>query len=46
MSTLVHYKLQNNIATICIDDGKRNALSSAVLLGEPASSMNWPTRPN
>ena len=31
MNTLVHYNLQNNIATRRIDDGKRNALSSAVL---------------
>ena len=31
MTTLVHYSLQNNIATIGIDDGKRNALSPAVL---------------
>jgi len=31
MNTLVHYNLQNNIATIRIDDGKRNALSPAVL---------------
>jgi len=46
MNTLVHYNLQNNIATIRIDDGKRNALSPAVLLCKPASSMNWPTRPN
>ena len=31
MNKLVHYSLQNNIATIRIDDGKRNALSPAVL---------------
>ena len=31
MNTLVHYTLQDNIATIRIDDGKRNALSPAVL---------------
>ncbi len=31
MSTLVHYNLQNNIATIRIDDGKRNALSLELL---------------
>jgi enoyl-CoA hydratase len=31
MNTFVHYSLQNNIATIRIDDGKRNALSPAVL---------------
>ena len=31
MTNLVHYTLQNNIATIRIDDGKRNALSPAVL---------------
>jgi enoyl-CoA hydratase len=31
MNTLVHYSLQDNIATIRIDDGKRNALSPAVL---------------
>ncbi len=31
MTNLVHYTLQNNFATIRIDDGKRNALSPAVL---------------
>ena len=31
MNDLVHYSLQDNIATIRIDDGKRNALSPAVL---------------
>ena len=31
MTNLVHYALQDNIATIRIDDGKRNALSPAVL---------------
>ena len=31
MNTLVHYSLQDNIAAIRIDDGKRNALSPAVL---------------
>ena len=31
MNNLVHYTLQDNIATIRIDDGKRNALSPAVL---------------
>jgi len=31
MNTLVHYSLQDNVATIRIDDGKRNALSPAVL---------------
>jgi len=31
MNTLVHYKLQDSIATICIDDGKRNALSPELL---------------
>jgi len=31
MNNLVHYSLQDNIATIRIDDGKRNALSTAVL---------------
>lgn len=29
----VTYSLQNNIATICIDDGKRNALAPEVLKG-------------
>jgi enoyl-CoA hydratase len=31
MNKYVHYTLQDNIATIRIDDGKRNALSPAVL---------------
>jgi enoyl-CoA hydratase len=31
MNNHVHYSLQDNIATIRIDDGKRNALSPAVL---------------
>ena len=31
MNNRVHYTLQDNIATIRIDDGKRNALSPAVL---------------
>lgn len=31
MSESVHYSLQDQVATICIDDGKRNALSPAVL---------------
>ncbi len=31
MNTLVHYSLKDNIATIRIDDGKRNALSPEVL---------------
>ena len=31
MNNLVHYSLQDNIATIRIDDGKRNALSPEVL---------------
>ncbi len=31
MNKLVHYTLQDNIATIRIDDGKRNALSPAAL---------------
>jgi len=31
MNNLVHYTLQDNIATIRIDDGKRNALSLEVL---------------
>ena len=31
MNKLVHYSVQDNIATIRIDDGKRNALSPAVL---------------
>jgi enoyl-CoA hydratase len=31
MTSPVHYTLQNNIATIRIDDGKRNALSPEVL---------------
>ena len=31
MNKLVHYSLQDNVATIHIDDGKRNALSPAVL---------------
>ena len=39
MNKLVHYKLQNNIATIRIDDGKRNALSPAVL-PEPDRGVN------
>jgi enoyl-CoA hydratase/carnithine racemase len=30
MNNHVHYSLQDNIATIRIDDGKRNALSPAV----------------
>ena len=30
-STSVDYRLQNRIATICIDDGKRNALSPQLL---------------
>ena len=29
----VHYSLDGNVATICIDDGKRNALSPEVLQG-------------
>jgi enoyl-CoA hydratase len=33
MTDPVHYELQNNIATIRIDDGKRNALAPAVLRG-------------
>ena len=31
MTNLVHYTLQDNVATIRIDDGKRNALSPEVL---------------
>ena len=31
MNTLVHYTVQDNIATIRIDDGKRNALSPELL---------------
>jgi enoyl-CoA hydratase len=31
MNNSVHYSLQNNVATIRIDDGKRNALSPEVL---------------
>ena len=31
MNNLVHYSLQENIATIRIDDGKRNALSPELL---------------
>ena len=31
MNDLVHYSLQDNVAAIRIDDGKRNALSPAVL---------------
>ena len=31
MNKLVHYSLQDNVATIRIDDGKRNALSPEVL---------------
>ena len=31
MNTIVHYSLQDNVATIRIDDGKRNALSPEVL---------------
>lgn len=31
MSQLVRYDLQNGIATLCIDDGKRNALSPEIL---------------
>ena len=30
-SKLVQYSLQNQVATICIDDGKRNALSPQIL---------------